>query len=394
MNVTELYPNHDPNVLFLYEIIGSYFTDIIFNHIYHNTVIKLPKGASLADEYIKRLQLYIIGLKNDKKCYENTIIELNKYYNTVMNSNINITSFISIIIDSCVPNNFVQQLNQQNKAEIVNNIICDLIGQLITFASMPKIITKITVNHKQNAPEIVKLLQDYAIQSIINKKLDILNKFIKQTGEVKTETPGIINELKNVIRKLLNEKNELVTEYETKLKQYEDNESASTEREQKLRKFITLLQEQYNNIMQKYNECQTMLSDVRALSDNVRSSDNGRPLSSSIIQPCVTEPVYEPSRPVDRHVDRHADRHVDRHADNIRTVPLQVISIQPDKDTNQVGDKIPDRTPNQSNDSLDEKPLTISKVNAFKKIVVNDSDKDDTDKDDSDKDDSDKDDSD
>lgn len=241
MNIKDCYPNQDPNVVFLYEIIGSYFTDIVFNHIYHNARIKLTaNSSSLVDEYVKRLQLYVIGLKNDVKCYDNTLKELHKYYVTVINSPVDINKFINIIIDTCIPPNFIHQLNLQNKTEIVSNVICDLVSNLIVFTSSPEIIKKITINHKQNAPEIVRILQDISIQSLINKKLQIINKFLKESGQItNTDTSvDIINELKQVIRKLIAEKNEL-NEIISNLEKQMDE---SMERETKLRKLIELMQ--------------------------------------------------------------------------------------------------------------------------------------------------------
>lgn len=256
MNVKDCYPNQDPKVIFLYEIIGSYFTDVVFNHIYINARIKLTaNSSSLVDEYVKRLQLYVIGLKNDVKCYENTMKELHKYYVTVINSPIEFNKFINVIIDTCIPINFIHQLTPQNKIEIVCNIICDLVSNLVVFTSSPEIIKKITINHKQNAPEVVRILQDYSVQILINKKLLIINKFLKESGEVADTNTSveIINELKQVIRKLILEKNELnenISLLEIKLTEY-------SERESKLRKLIELMQIRQTEFESKFDEIKT-----------------------------------------------------------------------------------------------------------------------------------------
>ena len=265
MNVKDLYPNQDPKIIYLYEIIGSYFTDIIFNHIYSNARIKLTKNASLVDEYIKRLQLYIIGLKNDIKCYENTFKELCKYYNTCSNNNTNVTLFINTIVDTCVPPNFIQQLDLRNKGEIVCNIICDLVSNLVLFASSSDLINKITINHKNNAPVIVKLFQDYSIQILVGKKINIMNKFLKESGGINNELPTAIDNLKDVIKKLLIEKNKLIKEYNSKLEEHDSiinmykeqfklRETEYVVREQKMLKLVELLQLQLQSQSQMQSQ--------------------------------------------------------------------------------------------------------------------------------------------
>lgn len=256
MNVRDCYPNQDPKVIFLYEIIGSYFTDVVFNHIYINARMKLTaNSSSLVDEYVRRLQLYVIGLKNDAKCYDNTLKELHKYYVTVINSPVDINKFINIIIDTCIPPNFIHQLTPQNRTEIVSNIICDLVSNLVVFTSSPEIIKKITIDHKQNAPEVVKVLQDFSIQTLINKKLQIINKFLKESGQVSSTDTSIeiINELKQVIRKLVSEKNDL-NENITKL---EKQVSEFSDREVKLRKLIELMQIRQKELQTSFEEMQS-----------------------------------------------------------------------------------------------------------------------------------------
>ena len=236
------YPNQDPKVLFLYEVIGSYFTDIIFNHIYLNASLKISEhSTSLMDEYVKRLHLYIIGIKNDMKCYESTIKELHKYYSMTINNIIDFNSFINLIINSCIPPNFISQLSITYKNEIVCNIVCHLITNLIIYVTKPEILSKITINHKQNEPEIIRALQDFSIQTLITKKISIINKFLKESGEISEVSDShldIINELKLVIKRLMTEKNELV----------DLNNSLKAEitslniRELKMKKLIYLLQ--------------------------------------------------------------------------------------------------------------------------------------------------------
>jgi hypothetical protein len=263
MDITTYYPNQDPSVVYLYEVIGSYFTDIIFNHIYINTKLKLTKNVSLTDEYIRKLQLYVIGVKNDIKCYNSVIKELYKFYINVMSNPVDCNSFLLIIINSCVPNQFISQLQDTQKDEIVSNIICDLVSNMAVYASSPELIKCIIDDRKINPNETIKILQDFAIQFLINKKISILNKFVKETGQINEENAAsytLINNMKKLIRKLHNEKEELfvkIKELGDELKNKEDrckdqdqNIQLLMEREYKLKQLIILIQKK-NKIEQE-----------------------------------------------------------------------------------------------------------------------------------------------
>jgi hypothetical protein len=247
MNVIDFYPNQDPKIIELYEIIGSYFTDIIFNHIYINTKTRLTKEVSFIDEYIRRLQLYMLGIKNDPKCYNTVICELHKYYTNVSSDAITLNTFIDKIVKTCVPSSFIKELTLEHSKEIVSNIICYLITNMVIYASSPEMIVCIINNHLVNAKTTIRKLQDYAIQTMITKKINILNKFVKEAGQIvenDTSHIDIINDLKQNISKLLKDKYDLINiikNLEELNVQQKERILDLTNKELKLRKLILLL---------------------------------------------------------------------------------------------------------------------------------------------------------
>lgn len=245
IDIHKIYPNEDKQTIYLFEIIGSFFTDIFFNHIYVNAKIKVPKESSLIDEYIKKLQLYLIGIKNNQDCYLSVMQNLVKYYNTVTKSKLDYNSFVSLIITKCIPPIFVEQFTTFNKQEIVSNIICDLVSNLATYIASPNIINHVVIEHTLYAEDTIRMLQDYSIHLLVVKKLNILNKFLKETGEVKEDTNDnilVIIELKKVIKQILTEKNEVIEQNNELKSEIEKMKKI----ELKLRKMINLLQSLIN----------------------------------------------------------------------------------------------------------------------------------------------------
>jgi len=275
MDFINLYPDQDPKNLYLYEIIGSYFTDVVFNHIYLNTKIKLVKDQSFLEEYTKRLQLYIIGIKNDKKCYLSVYNGLHKYYDTVLNKNSSEQAFCDIILNAFVPPDFIEEINNSNKLELISNIICDLVSNLIGYASSPRLAEYIISKHNEKSNETIKMLQDYSIHVLINKKINLINKIIKETGQVKEEPPiEVIDNMKSIIKSLVLEKNELIEE----INQRERKINELIENEKKLKKLISLLNIQ-TNIYKKHSKKNDMQNEF--IQEVIQTTENDIPEQKS-----------------------------------------------------------------------------------------------------------------
>ena len=242
MDVVNYYSNYDPKDIYLFEIIGSYFVDIVYNHIYINTKIKLSANTSFIDEYIRKLQLYLIGIKNDKKCYNDIVKNLYKYYITISSENISYFQFITNITNTCILNNLKNKITIEHKEGIVSVIICDLVSNIITYILLPENINQVINQRSSNSKLLIRNLQDYSIQVLLTKKLDIQNKFIKETGQVddnNIEDSKLINNFKKIIKSLIDEKKELLEN----IKNLENENNVLLIKEEKLKRLIKLLQE-------------------------------------------------------------------------------------------------------------------------------------------------------
>ena len=63
------FSGYDSKLISIFEILGSFFTDILFNHIYSTS----KTGKNIPDEYIKNVQSYLTGLKQNEEYYAATI---------------------------------------------------------------------------------------------------------------------------------------------------------------------------------------------------------------------------------------------------------------------------------------------------------------------------------
>lgn len=119
----------DPVISSTFDIVGCYFVDIFYNHLYLSAddirkqasfanaaggATKRPR--SLTDEYKSAVHAYMIGVTKDERYYKKTITGLQKFYQTYTKYNtIGLNAFIDRIISVFLPEEYAESLNNEEK---------------------------------------------------------------------------------------------------------------------------------------------------------------------------------------------------------------------------------------------------------------------------------------
>lgn len=245
------FSNYDPKIITIYEILGSYFTDILFNHIY----LTSKNTKNVIDEYVKNVKNYVSGLKNNMEYYNKIVKEIHQYFLKNVGkkfTDLTFANFIYRIVSISVPEDHYSQLTHSDKEDIFSNIICELIAHLAAFVTTHNMLQLIIVQHTKNPKTTIRSIQDSAVNFLIEKRALLHNKFVKTVGEVKEHTSVAFTEdLKKMLKKTLKEKNDAIAELENVYaeldslkKKYSNNKKeleAARTMEAKLRKFIELM---------------------------------------------------------------------------------------------------------------------------------------------------------
>jgi len=247
------FSNYDPKIISIYEILGSYFTDILFNHIY--LMSKNTKSTNLIDEYVKNVQNYVSGIKNNIEYYNKSANEIHQYFLKMVGRkymDLKFADFISRIVLISVPPDQFSKLSFSDKEDIFSNIICELMSNVSAFVTNPEMIQLIVVQHNKNSKITIRTIQDNAVNFLIEKRAILHNAFVKNIGEVKEHTAVAYTEdLKKSLKKAIKEKNDAIAELEDALDEldalkkknhtYKKELEVAKSTEAKLRKFIELL---------------------------------------------------------------------------------------------------------------------------------------------------------
>jgi len=236
----------DARVNSIFEILGAYFCDTFFNHIYRSAHLNTKNNSSLTDEYMRRVHAYVIGVKTDKECYSEVVQGIHSYFiGTTRFTTMSFNDFVDNVIKVCVPADYFTQFTQQDKDELLSSIICDLVSNIAIYTTQPDILRKIIDEHKTKAEVTVRMIQDSIISFLTTKRTTIHNKFLQKIGQSREFVSiDTIKDMEKVIKRLVKEKSDLTTNCIALEKSMIDAKQQIRDgkiREQKLMRIIELL---------------------------------------------------------------------------------------------------------------------------------------------------------
>ena len=240
---------HDAKIISIFEILGAYFTDVIFNHIYGSAKTKSGVNAtSITEEFTNHINAYMFGVKNDNKCYSSVIQQVHRYFMAHTRFTImSFAEFVDKVISVITPETYFSQLTIPEKDELLGNLICDLISGLAVFVTKPDMLRRIIDNHKESPIVTIRMIQDAAVSILITKRDSIKNKFLEITAESQgTVSIETLDKMKSLITNLVREKAELATKnqkLENLVEALKQKIEESKTRELKLTKMITLMRD-------------------------------------------------------------------------------------------------------------------------------------------------------
>ncbi len=235
------FANQDARVVDVFEIVGSYFVDTIFNHIYASARTAVTRSSSLTDQFIQRVKAYVVGVRNDKQCYEDVVRGVREYFmSTTRVTSLSFANFVDRIVGASTPPEYFEKMLPQDKDLILNSILCDLVSNLAVAATEPEMLRKIIDEHSQAPDVTIRMLQDSALSILLEKRESLSQKFLKKAGQAREHVSvDLVSRLQKALRRLVKDKADALARAQNAESELEEAKS----REKKLMKIITLLRE-------------------------------------------------------------------------------------------------------------------------------------------------------
>lgn len=216
---------YNSKTLDICELIGSYFVDIFYNHLYSTAKKQAAKNqTTTTQEYKNSIISYTEAINTNHKYYKQTVDSLHAWFK-VNTSHLAITldQFQLMIIKEFVPQQFINELAQKDMDIILSEIITKTAIDFGIMVSKPQHIKQIIDSHKDDVN--VKFFQNEILDILLERRDIIFNKFIEKNKSPKVDAAyfdKLKAELKNQVEiniKLKNENAHIKKMVETLYKQ-------------------------------------------------------------------------------------------------------------------------------------------------------------------------------
>jgi len=212
--------NYDNRVISTFEVIGCYFVDVFYNHIYHAAKdrIKLAMSPlSLTDSYKSCVCDYVLGASKKPDYYKKMITGLHLYYQEQTSfSTITLGDFINNVIQQYAPKEYYSIMREHDKNAFFGKTILNVIGQFRDEILEFNILRKIIDEHKDQSN--IRLLTNKIVHIQVVERELTFHKFAEQFS--RGDRPLTKEQVdKNIVEKILNERNVLAEQVKKLLKE-------------------------------------------------------------------------------------------------------------------------------------------------------------------------------
>ena len=231
--------DHDARLRSILEILGSYFVDVYYNHIY---ISAKNADKNLTEDYVRQVKAFIRGVKTDQKAYSSVIQNLHKYSQRVTRrETMSFAEFVDRVVSCFVPEEYFNKFTSAQKDEVLGNIVTDLVATLGAHCVEPDALRRVIDNHDVSPMASINLFKIQAREILQTKRAMIIHSFVSEVAEVKNQVPReVVVALKDRIREL--EKEAAALDLRSrKIKEQNAARKEHSRKEKKYRQLISLL---------------------------------------------------------------------------------------------------------------------------------------------------------
>lgn len=191
--------HYDTKTLAVFDIVGTYFVDVFYNHLYTRAAEMVKKGAkqNITDAYKENIFNYQSGLKIHSN-YVKTLKNLHEYYQQwTTYSAIIFSEFQDKILSNFIPMDYYRDFSNKDKDSTLYAIIMQTVNELVVYTTSNQIFLDIIDNHGDK--DFIAIMQDETVDMLILQREEYYNKFYSEQNKTEATVS------KNIFKKLKKE---------------------------------------------------------------------------------------------------------------------------------------------------------------------------------------------
>lgn len=188
---------HDQRTLDLWEIVGTYFVDTFFNHLYIKANLSLKRGdeRSVSEAYKKYVRDYVEGLQIDEH-YLKTVANLHNYFTKqAAFSSVILIDFQDKFLRTLIPQEFYSGFSNKEKDNVLHNVIVRAATELASFVNEPANFRMIIDNHER-AQDMIPQMQNEMVDCFAFLQEEYHSRFYKASTSAEMVPKDVFKNLK------------------------------------------------------------------------------------------------------------------------------------------------------------------------------------------------------
>ena len=165
----------------IFNVVGSYFVDILFNHVYLSAKSTGDDLQTIKENYRKLMINYTGTVKSDEASLRDTSARLHVYFkNTTVYSTISYAELVNIVVKPFVPEDYFERLSYKNRDIIFNRVIQELLSQLSSAILKPEMMSRIVDHRMSQHTTTIATLQQYAVAVMKSIAAEYTSTFLRR----------------------------------------------------------------------------------------------------------------------------------------------------------------------------------------------------------------------
>ncbi len=266
--------NYDSKVIGIFDIIGSYFVDVFYNHHYlvARDAVRAGRASNITDSYRNNVLLYMDGVNNRPDLYKKLVHQWHEFYqkNSIGFGSIVLSDFQNKVLSQFIPIDYYRDFNNQHKDKIFREIIIRSVSDFGEAILQHGMLSRIIDDHMNR--ENVTVLQDVMVDILILQREEYHSKFARA---VSRRNAGDKVD-KDVLEKL---KNEYVNEKKRCCELAADNERS-----------VQMINELLKTIQTQKEEITRLTNKIAELDDGPSDEEIARARQQKLAERFATRP--------------------------------------------------------------------------------------------------------